>query len=345
MPRARISFENFSRSPCAIVEALLRDPRWDRQLIRAEGERLKTRSRPRDTPPHEFLSFLHPAFPERLNHLFDPPCGLYGRGLWPILQRRRPWIGVVGTRGASAYALRACAEIVKGFVPYQAVVISGMASGIDACAHETALEYGLPTVGVLGTPLDVVYPRQNAALFRRMSAEALLLSELPSGAAMGPWRFPERNRIIAALCEALVVVEAPRPSGALVTAKCALELGREIFVVPGLMEERNEGAHRLVQQGAHLLTAPEEIFRSLGYQKKMSRAEWRQALIRASGSLAPDDLVLLELLQRGPVSIDKILAQSALPAAATTSRMVALVLQGFVVEHPGKVFEFIGDLL
>jgi DNA processing protein len=322
-----------------VVEHLLRQAGWDRRRIRQSGESLRKRPPPETKSSLPYLSFLHPLFPERLNQLFDPPCGLYGRGSWKLLRHRGPWIGVVGTRAASPHALQACRELVEGFLPYRAMVISGMARGIDAKAHETALRLGLPTIGLLGTPVDRVYPRENLPLFRRMAEEGLLLSELPPHAEMGKWRFPERNRLIAALAEALVVVEASKQSGALSTARFALELGREIFIVPGPMDERNLGGHRLIQDGAHLLTQPEEIFRILGYPKRLSRAESSRRRLESQENFSPEEKKILAVLAAGSAHIDKILSLCHLPAPLATAQLTALTMKGILNELPGKLFE------
>jgi len=290
----------------------------------------------------QFISFLHPFFPKALHELADPPCGLYFSGDLSLLCRARPWLGVVGTRRASGYALKTCREWIREMQPYQPVIVSGMASGVDAAAHAVALDVALPSIGVLGTPIDRIYPRENAKLFARMRVGGLLLSEMPATAELGPWRFPERNRLIAALSDALWVVEAPRPSGALLTADFALDLGREIFVLPGWIGEQNAGGHRLIQQGAHLLAGPLEIFRRLGCRRKISKAQ-TELFHSAVPSWSPEESRVLQALKCGRAQIDKIAYLSQLPHSQLCGTLMALQLRNAIVEWPGKIFEINSD--
>lgn len=293
------------------------------------------------SPPFSFLSYLEDEFPQTLEQLFDPPCILYHQGLLSLLAHNGPKLAVVGTRRASWYALEICEKLVEDTAPFQPLILSGMAQGVDGVAHRTALKSGIPTVGVLGTSLDKVFPWEHRGLQREMGKKALLLTEVYPGAPMGPWRFPERNRILAALADAVLVVEAPLKSGALVTAKLALELGREIFVVPGPLNlRRNDGGHRLIQEGAHLLNQVEELFEILGYS--FSTKEGRAGSQDSKGRrivFSEEERAILSILEEGPQHVDKIILISHLPAPVVSSILTMLCLQGRIVEGPGGVFK------
>lgn len=275
------------------------------------------------------LSPGHPGFPGSFLELHDPPWILYYQGNSQLLAHPGPRLAVVGTRRASDYARRLTAQWLLDCKPFHPLIISGMAWGIDGIAHHWALEAGLPTVGILGTPLERPYPPAHRRLFARMLREGLLLSELYSGATLGKWRFPERNRLLAALAEGILVVEAPEKSGALLTAQEGLELGREIFVLPGpLNPHSNGGGHRLIQDGAHLVTHPRELFEIMGYPSR--------APTSPGGPASPPEDPLLEILRQGPLHVDKIVSISQKPAPEVMARLIELSLEGQVAEtHPG----------
>ncbi len=330
------------------LEAFLQLPegQWQAELKNWPQELRKNlapllHARPWNRQPPTFLSFLHPDFPSRLQSAPDPPCGLYYRGGTEVLRAKGPWIGVVGTRHASELSIKACREILQAMAAYRPIIVSGMARGIDACAHQSALDLGLKTVGVLGTPVDRIYPRENAALFARMVGEGLLVSELSPFSELGAWRFPERNRLIAAFCEALLVLEAPPTSGALWTASFALDLGREIFVVPGPWGERHRGGHRLIQQGANLLTDPAEIFRTLGYKKRpvAKKKIPVEGELTESPPPTPEETRILSILRAGPAQIDKIAYLSQLPAPTLAVTLTGMVLREILRECSGKIYE------
>ncbi len=290
-------------------------------------------------PPPRFFSYLDAIFPDKLNHLHDPPCGLYYQGLLDLLHLPRPWIGVVGTRRASHYGLKMCERLIRRLAPFKPVIVSGMAKGIDGRAHETALNLGLSSIGVLGSPIHMVYPPSHGRLFAAMIARGLLLSEIAPEAPQGPWRFPERNRLIAALADALVVVEAPVKSGALLTAREALDLGREIFVVPGAMDnELNLGGHRLIQDGAHLLTDPLEILEALKIIKSARDCPPEPPRIPIEPA-SSEEKRIVQLLAAGPLHIDKIVELSELAAPLAAGLLTQMELRGLIAALPGKVYE------
>ena len=201
-----------------------------------------------DVTPIETISRRHPAFPPLLAELHDPPASLFVRGEVKALSQ--PGVAVVGARSCSAYGAQVARSVARDLAAAGLVVVSGLARGVDGEAHRGALEGGGKTVAVLGGGIDRDYPRSHAELARRIVAAGAVVSEYPPGVEPAPWRFPARNRIIAGLALATVVVEARERSGALITADFALELGRDVFAVPGeITSSLSAGTNDLVRQG------------------------------------------------------------------------------------------------
>lgn len=203
------------------------------------------------------------AWPARLDALSDAPDPLYARGDLRLLQGRA--VALVGTRECSPEGAEWVYGVAGRLAQEGFVVVSGLARGIDAAAHRGALDAGGDTVAVLGVGVDVSYPPQNAELQERVAAEGLLLSELPEGTGPAPWNFPRRNRILAALAEAVVVVESRQRSGALITARHALDLGRDVYVVPGWPSSPlSAGPLALLRDGARPVRHAEDLLEDLG---------------------------------------------------------------------------------
>lgn len=189
-------------------------------------------------------------YPVKLRNIPDPPLVLYYKGMLPNWERM-PAVGIVGTRKASAYGLTAAKRFGYQIAMCGGLVVSGGAYGIDSVAMQGALEAGKKTVGVLGCGVDVVYPKSNGRLFNDVLQNGCLISEYPPGTRPNPWQFPERNRIISGIASGVLVVEAPSKSGALITARDALEQGRDVYVVPGNIDvESCAGSNSLLQDGA-----------------------------------------------------------------------------------------------
>ena len=206
-----------------------------------------------------FVAYGTPDYPTELGHLRMPPAGLFVRGAPDAFERMRamPRVTIVGTRRATSYGVRATEAFATAFASNGIVVVSGMAMGIDGRAHQAAIEGGGLTVAVLGCGPDVVYPPRSRWLYEKITACGAVISELPPGATPARWTFPHRNRILAALGDAVMVVEAPRASGALQTVTWALELGRAVFSVPGsIYSENHQGCNRLLYDGAGAALEP-----------------------------------------------------------------------------------------
>lgn len=202
----------------------------------------------------------HPSYPARLRDLHDPPCLLFAFGRLELLHRVS--VAVIGTRACTAYGAGAGRFLSRGLAEAGVVVVSGLARGVDTVAHLGALDGG--TIAVLGNGIDVVYPRQNHGLQRQIARQGLLLTEFSPGEPALPHNFPRRNRIIAALSSAVVVVEASQDSGTLITVDHALDIGRDIFAVPGpIGRQSSAGTNALIQDGAMLVTSAEEVVQEL----------------------------------------------------------------------------------
>ncbi len=206
------------------------------------------------------------GYPPLLAELHDPPARLHLRGGPPDVLSR-PAVAVVGARSCSAYGAQVARELAQSLAAAGVVVVSGLARGVDAEAHRGALAAGGLTVAVLGCGIDRDYPRSHAELARRIAESGLVVSEYPQGIEPSPWRFPARNRIIAGLARATVVVEARERSGALITADFALELGREVFAAPGeITSALSVGTNDLLRQGATPLLSADDVLLALGLE-------------------------------------------------------------------------------
>ena len=260
------------------------------------------------------------AYPERLDELHTPPAVLWMIGNPALLDA--PCVAIVGTRKPTPYGERVTRELASALARAGAVVVSGMAMGIDGAAHYAALDAGGGSVGVLGTGVDVAYPRMHLALHERLAEHGLLVSEEPPGARATPGSFPKRNRIIAALSSAVIVVEADHDSGALITAGHALELHRAVAAVPGPIDSpRSNGTNRLLRDGAIVIAEVADALALLGLsaapERDMSRA-------------SPAERTLWKALGGGAHDVDTLTAAVDLPLRETLAALTALELSGAV---------------
>jgi len=264
-----------------------------------------------------FVARSTPAFPPGLRAIHDPPSGLFVRGSADLELLARPAVAIVGARACSGYGASVARMLGRELGQAGLVVVSGLARGVDAEAHRGALEAHAPTVAVLGCGIDRDYPAAHAELARRIAADGLLVSEYAPGVEPAPWRFPARNRIVAGLCAATVVVEARERSGALITADLALEEGREVFAVPGeIASALSAGTNNLLKLGAAPLTSSADVLASFG--------------LEAAGR--PVDGGLLDLL---PATADELVRRTGLPAAEIARALVELELDGAAAAHDG----------
>ncbi|MGH3008635.1 MAG: DNA-processing protein DprA [Gaiellaceae bacterium] len=270
------------------------------------------------TGGYRFLARGSPEFPPLLRSIHDPPPGLFLRGVAKPELLARPAVAIVGARACSGYGASVARSVARELAVAGLVVVSGLARGIDSEAHRGALEAEGGTVAVLGCGIDRDYPAAHAELARRVAASGLIVSEYAPGVEPAPWRFPARNRIVAGLCAATVVVEARQRSGALITTDLALEEGREVFTVPGeITSALSAGTNDLLKLGASPLTSAADVLASFGIELHCGAAE---------------SSPLLELL---PASADEIARRTGLGAGEVARALVELELQGRVAMHDG----------
>ena len=264
-------------------------------------------------------------YPPLLLELHDPPRRLFLRGEREELLAG-PAVAVVGARSCTAYGAHVARSLARAAAGAGAVVVSGLARGIDAEAHRGALEAGGATVAVLGCGIDRDYPRAHAELARRIAEAGLIVSEYPPGTEPAPWRFPARNRIIAGVALATVVVEARARSGALITADFALELGRDVFAVPGeITSALSSGTNDLLRQGATPVLSPDDVLERLG----LERARQPPAAVSAAAG------EILALLAAGAQGMDELARASRRASGDVAAALVELELHGLAVSADG----------
>jgi DNA processing protein len=271
-----------------------------------------------------------PLFPPRLRAIFDPPPALYLRGAGDLELLARRAAAVVGARSCSPYGAQVARMLGRELAAAGLVVVSGLARGIDGEAHRGALEAGGVTVAVLGCGIDRDYPASNAQLSRRIEESGVVVSEYEPGVQPAAWRFPARNRIIAGLVEAVVVVEARERSGALITADFALEEGREVFAVPGeITASLSAGTNALLKLGATPLTATDDVLDALGIERAPAAAA------AAAVEVSPAATQVLELVRESPCGADELTTRSDLDVGAISVALTELELAGLVAPADG----------
>lgn len=270
-------------------------------------------------------------YPTLVASIYDPPPVLWIRGNAQAMGGRS--VAVVGARAASASALAMAADLASGLARAGVTVVSGLARGVDSAAHRAALESGGPTVAVLGCGADRVYPPEHADLARAIAGDGALASELPPGMPPLPEHFPRRNRIISGLSLATVVVEASERSGSLITARCALEQGREVMAVPGsAVGGRNRGAHALLKDGAKLVETVDDILEEL----PVGRAGPSRA---SDGCAMMEKDVLVAALEAGEAcDLDELAGRTGLDARSLLPRLLDLEFRGMVERAGGGRF-------
>ena len=270
-----------------------------------------------------------PAFPARLRSIHDPPPGLFVRGRAPLGLLDRPAVAVVGARACSPYGTAVALAFGRELAAAGAVVVSGLARGVDGAAHRGALDAG-DTVAVLGCGIDRDYPRAHASLAAAIAENGLVVSEYPPGVEPAPWRFPARNRIVAGLADATVVVEARERSGALITADLALEEGREVLVVPGeITSHLSDGTNALLRLGATPATCVEDVLAAIGLDAPAVEPPALDARLAAVRAAVAD----------APAEADAIARRAGLSAGETAAALAELELLGLVVQAAGSYRE------
>jgi DNA processing protein len=279
------------------------------------------------------VAWTDPEYPAALTAITDPPFVLWVRGVVRALHAAS--VAIVGARAASPYALTVAERLAADLSSAGLTVVSGLARGVDSAAHRGALGCGGATVGVLGSGVDAIYPREHVPLAAQMEARGAVISELVPGTRPHPHFFPLRNRIISGLSRAVVVIEAGEKSGSLITARCALEQGRDVLAVPGsILSSRNRGAHALLRDGAAIVESVDDVLEELG----MRRRGQDGADGAARPARARQDPVLACLTPGEPSDLDEIAARSGLVPARLLPRLFELELQGAITRIGGGRF-------
>jgi DNA processing protein len=301
---------------------------------------------------HRLLRCTDEDFPPQLEAIPDPPAALFVKGDASLLLR--PQVAIVGARRAQAPGLANARRFAEALAVGGLLVTSGMADGIDGAAHEAALDAGEPTIAVVGTGPDRVYPPKHHALARRIASHGAIVSEYPPGTGSQPTHFPKRNRIIAGLSLGVLVIEAGLRSGSLITARVAGEQGREVFAVPGSIHNAlAEGCHALIADGARLVQRADEILGVLGPAAVELGVELRARLERSGAGQAvgrrktgpfdwrQDDEYrrLLDAMGYDPASLDALIGTTGLTAGALSSMLLMLELEGEVASLPGNRYQ------
>ena len=308
----------------------------------------------------DLLTIQDAGYPNRLRNIYDPPCLLYVRGRLPAFDDEAS-IAVVGTRDCTPYGVSCAEKLGYGLAAGGAVVVSGLARGVDSAALRGALRAGGTVTAVLGNGLDVVYPPENQYLYEDVAAAGALISEYPPGTPPEAKHFPVRNRIMSGLCLGTLVVEAPARSGALITAGTALEQGRDVFAVPGPIDApASVGCNRLIRDGAGLVSDawdilgeyeprfPDKLRREgaretpavLGYQARQ-KTEPKPvppsvSLSHNDYSLTDDQICLLRALTEEPMLVDDLIELTAIPTRRVLSALTVLEIEHLVTQHSGK---------
>ena len=289
------------------------------------------------------------AYPRALLDIEDPPVLLYAMGYGPVWERGWPdvsrCVAVVGSRNPTAQGSDNALAFAQSLAQEGMTVVSGMALGVDAAAHRGALagadpDGGVPTIAVVGTGLDRVYPSQHHTLAQQIAQRGVILSEYALGTAPLAAHFPRRNRLISGLCQGTLVVEAALKSGSLITAEQALEQGRDVFAIPGSIHStQSRGCHALIKQGAHLVESVQDILGVMDIATAAQEGSLSPAGASAAQALWDGDPALRDALGYEPCSLEALQARTGRSTAQLQAELMTLELQGALARLPGGLFQ------
>jgi DNA processing protein len=285
--------------------------------------------------PRHILTLGDPHYPAALLQTADPPLMLYAEGRVELLAA--PCVAIVGSRQATPGGLANARSFSRALSEAGMTVVSGLAQGIDGAAHEGALQGPAGTIAVVGTGLDLVFPKRHAALAARIGVEGLVLSEYALGMPGLPQNFPQRNRIIAGLSRGTLVVEAALQSGSLISARLASEAGREVFAIPGSIHSpQSRGCHGLIKQGAKLVESAADVLEEIQFPQRAATVA--NADVGAHADDAVEDAVLTALGFE-PTNLDALVARTGWSAQQLSIHLLELELEGRVNRLPGQLFQ------
>lgn len=291
----------------------------------------------------EFITTRDDGYPRLLREIPDPPIGLYRKGKYAF---DRPSIAIVGSRRTTLYGQSVAKKLGAQLGQLGFCVVSGLARGIDTAAHEGALSVGGRTAAVLGCGIDIIYPPENLELYRRIEAEGAILSEFPFGRRADRQSFPMRNRVVAGICEAVVVVESDVNGGSMITARFAGEQGRLIYAVPGRIDQAtSHGCHQLIRDGATLFTGVDDILSELNYLDGLRPApipakDGEAPGAAATATLTEPEAQVMQCFAGGAIlNLDAIAAQTGRAAAELSATLMLLELRHLVAKRADGAFE------
>ncbi len=309
---------------CTVVPAVVAAAILERQSASAVPKAVQWA----ESPGHSILTLQDPLYPKLLLEIPDPPPLLYVAGRTDLLNL--PAVAIVGSRNATPHGLDSARRFGKALSECGLTIVSGLALGVDAAAHDGGMQGPGSTIAVLGTGVDIAYPKRNETLARKIEAHGALVSEMPLGAPPLAGNFPRRNRLISGMSRGCLVVEAAIDSGSLITARLAADQGREVFAIPGSIHSPlSKGCHSLIKQGAKLVESAHDVLEELG-------------LFAGSGMPAPvqeTDHAFLSKMGYEPGNLDQLVERTGLTIEVVSAMLLELELGGKVASLPGGLFQ------
>jgi len=281
-----------------------------------------------------------PAYPQRLLNCYDSPTLLFYKGNANLNALKI--VSIVGTRNNSDYGKQICEDIIADLSQEDVLIISGLAFGIDTIAHKAALKNNLSTIGVMAHGLDRIYPSQNKALAKDMTEQGGLITEFQSETIPDKQNFPMRNRIVAGMCDALVVIESGKKGGSLITGEIGNSYNKDVFAVPGKTTDiRSEGCNYLIKNNkASLITSADDILEQMNWKPLDKRSVKKQRTLFID--FTPDEKIVVDLLQeKDALHIDELFLRSGLSSGAIAGALLMLEMQGLIASQPGKMYKIL----
>ncbi|MFW5647476.1 MAG: DNA-processing protein DprA [Candidatus Alkaliphilus sp. MAG34] len=280
------------------------------------------------------LTIYDSAYPSKLKNIYDPPYTIFIKG--NKIEFDMPLISIVGTRRATPYGKWAAHRFAKELAEWGVGIISGLALGVDTCGHKGALDGNGYTIGVLGCGLDQYYPASNRALMDKIFERGCVISEYCLGTPPLKYHFPARNRIVSGLSDGVIVIEAPEKSGALITADFALDQGKDIYALPGNINNiQSRGVNKLIRDGARILLEIDDIIENLKYRYSMHKTNTEQL---AKNDLSELETQVFNIVKRNPINIDLIINETGIKASELNPILTILEIKGYINQMPGKIF-------
>ncbi|MDR2166483.1 MAG: DNA-processing protein DprA [Clostridiales bacterium] len=339
---------HFGTARAIFAYAHKRDARIEQKIAESANRRhLEQANSPGD---FEFISKDNPKFPDRLKKIPDSPAGIFVRGEIPKDFAKTPAVAIIGSRDNSLYGRQVTQKLARDLAKVGIIVISGMARGLDARAHNAAIEAGGQTLAILPSGIDICYPVENSGLYRQIPAHGALITEFPPGFRPRPWSFPARNRIISAMADILIVTEAGKKSGTFTTVNHALSQGKEVLSVPGgILSPQSVGTNTLIKEGAGIITTYLDALVAIKNQSHLKEffmpenraitAYFADTTMEAKKlPLANDETLVYSCINYEPISIEFIVNKTGLGIAAINKILLEMELNGRIKKLPGNKF-------